>query len=1192
LMSKKTFYRLLIAGFGLGVMGVLAGIGFWAGDVRGKSVEAEMREQLLYQVQTIARTINPRLVKKLTFTKDDKGSPVFEHLSEQMITFAKNIPHCGLYSLALRQGQPVFGLEDYSKDHPLAGQAGSVNKKPPEEFLQIFKDKIPATVGPYTVEHASLVSVAAPVVDPQTGAVIMLVALDILTPDWHARGTLARRQPIIKTLIVILLLLGGTVFVLRCYRKREQVNLKLTVWIVAPVTIAILCVSALLIFYLQQQKNEETRRDMQKFMRMATRESRRHVFSQTQMLQAQMDHIDRSPELREAWRSRDFEALAALSQPICEKLRREFKITHFYFINPDRTCFLRAYNPEKRGGLINRYTLLTAEQTGEDAWGLELGSLGTFTLRYVRPWMQDGKCLGYIELGMEIEHLFSDIADDLHEDLMIVIKKTYTTRENFEAGRKAFGFAGQWEDFPEVIVPHKKFLEIPAELRRLFSESRTKIREDKPIMVRDGDMLLQCGAINFPDAAGRNVAEFIMVREVTTNINLSRSRLILNLSLAVVLFAGVIVLLWSVTVTAAHQIDIAFKALRTSERRYQLLFEGNRDGLVSIDTGGKFIDANSSYCSMLGYSLEELREIKSFYSITPPRCWKQEDKETWNSQLLKSGYTAVTEKEYIGKDGSIFPVELQAFSVFDENKNIQYLWCVARDISERKHKEAELTRLSLAVEQASETVEIMNPDGIIQYVNRAVELLYEKPREEIIGKDSLNYHLDNKKDILIWQEVIAGKTEKIIFSKKKKDGSHVNLELTIKPVYDEGGDIISIVSIGRDITKENQLEEQLRQSQKMEAIGTLSGGIAHDFNNILTGIIGFAEIAKDKVAQDTRSVYYLDQILKLSGRAANLVQQILTFSRKKRSSRKSMQLSPLIKEMLTLLQATLPSIIEIRQKLLDQGSMVEADPTQIHQVLMNLCTNAYHAMQETGGVLEIELTRVSVNQEDITPYQDIKPGPFVLLKVNDTGEGIDPAIINRIFDPFFTTKDVGKGTGLGLSVVHGIIKDHGGDIAVISEPGKGTTFSILLPEATSLSEAALKKKNNGILSGNEYILFVDDEEALTGLATMFLEPLGYKVMAVQSGQEALDLFQKAPETFDLVITDLSMPQMTGYELAQRLIEIRPEIPVILCTGYNDTIFETREKELSIKAVLIKPFNRRALAETIRKVLPSKQSQPV
>jgi len=634
-------------------------------------------------------------------------------------------------------------------------------------------------------------------------------------------------------------------------------------------------------------------------------------------------------------------------------------------------------------------------------------------------------------------------------------------------------------------------------------------------------------------------------------------------------------------ITGRKQVE---EALRESEKRYRLLFEGNRDGVVLVDGKGGFLDANRAFCDMLGYSLEELKEMKDFNSTISVRLKEREHEEIWNNRLLKQGYTGIYEKEYIHKDGSVFPVELQAFAIFNEHRELLYIWGVVRNITERKQAEAEIVRLVTAIDQTRETIEVINPDGVVQYVNKAVEHFNGKTCSEIIGKNIF----DNKQFIdqlrQAWKIVSEGKIWTGVRT-LQLNGIAYEFEFTLTPVFDARGTLTSIISMGRDVTHEKKLEEQLLQSQKMQAIGTLAGGIAHDFNNILAGMLGFIEIAKDEVPQDSQLRHYFDQTLKLGDRAVNLVRQILVFSRKSDSNRSPMQISPLIKEVLNMLRATLPATIEVRQKLLDQGSLVEADPTQIHQVVMNLCTNAYHAMQEKAGVLEVELTRISVSPEDIVSGQDIEPGPHVLLKVSDTGEGIKPEVISRIFDPFFTTKDVGKGTGLGLSVVHGIIKNHRVDITVTSEPGRGTTFSILLPETVSAqSEIIQAADNNTPLSGSEHILFVDDEESLTGLARKLLEPLGYTVTAVQSSREALALFQKAPEQFDLVITDLSMPHMSGYELGQKIIALKPGMPVILCTGYNETILDNKEKEQGIKEVLTKPFNKKVLAETLRRVL--------
>ncbi|MEI6127974.1 MAG: response regulator, partial [Pseudomonadota bacterium] len=316
------------------------------------------------------------------------------------------------------------------------------------------------------------------------------------------------------------------------------------------------------------------------------------------------------------------------------------------------------------------------------------------------------------------------------------------------------------------------------------------------------------------------------------------------------------------------------------------------------------------------------------------------------------------------------------------------------NITALKMAEAERIMLATAFEQAQEVVKIMNPEGIVQYVNKAAERCSAKTRAEIIGTNIFEHDVSLSQLRQAWGIVSKGETYAGLVTYENLKGKVYWLDFTMAPVYDENGAIICIITIGRDVTHERQLEEQLLQSQKMEAIGSLAGGIAHDFNNILAGMLGYTEILKGEVPQGSQSLYHLDQILVLIDRAVNLIQQILIFSRKTDSMCKPMKLTPLIQEVLKMLRATLPTTIEIRQKLSDQSSIVAADPTHIHQVLMNLCTNAGHALQEKGGILEIELTQVSVNREDIEPGQDIKPGPYVLLKISDTGEGIDPAIIS------------------------------------------------------------------------------------------------------------------------------------------------------------------------------------------------------
>lgn len=376
--------------------------------------------------------------------------------------------------------------------------------------------------------------------------------------------------------------------------------------------------------------------------------------------------------------------------------------------------------------------------------------------------------------------------------------------------------------------------------------------------------------------------------------------------------------------------------------------------------------------------------------------------------------------------------------------------------------------------------------------------------------------------------------------------------------------------------------EMLQQVQKLEAIGTMAGGIAHDFNNILGGMIGYMELAKLETHL-SKQKHYLDKALHVSTRAKDMINRILIFSRHQDQERKPIPLAPLIKEGIKLLQAILPSTIQITWQLVDPSVMILADATQIHQILMNLCTNAHHAMREKGGILHIQLVREKVVPGEKQYPLGLAAGLYAKLIVSDTGHGIERAIIDKIFDPFFTTKGPGEGTGLGLSVVYGIVRDHGGKIDIASEPGKGTTFSIFLPLLEAAESAQLQTADS-IPLGDERILFVDDEASIIEVAWEMLTSLGYRVTSRQSSKEALELFRTQPDSFDLVITDMTMPNIRGDDLAKELLKIRADIPIILCTGFSEMISEDTAKDMGIRHFAMKPLYMNDLAQVIRKTL--------
>ena len=393
-------------------------------------------------------------------------------------------------------------------------------------------------------------------------------------------------------------------------------------------------------------------------------------------------------------------------------------------------------------------------------------------------------------------------------------------------------------------------------------------------------------------------------------------------------------------------------------------------------------------------------------------------------------------------------------------------------------------------------------------------------------------------------------------------------------------------ALQREVNERKKTEGHLRQAQKLEAIGTLAGGIAHDFNNILAAIIGFTEMVQEDVTPDSPEKKRLDLVLKGAHRGRDLVKQILSFSRQTEQDQKPVVLSHIVEEELKLLRPTLPSTINIKTTGLANDDVIFADPVQIHQVLMNLCTNAAHAMREKGGVLEIELTRVNCVEGDPPPCHDMKPGAYVVLKVRDTGHGMPPEILERIFDPFFTTKKQGEGTGLGLSVLHGIVRNHKGYITVESEPGKGSVFHVYFPKLEEHAKVETKQDLT-TASGKERILVVDDEAILVELNTQRLSRLGYEVSTMTSSVEALEFFRKEPDRFDLVVTDYTMPNLTGMDLARELMKIRPDIPIILCTGHSESISPDTAKQAGIKEFLIKPIAKHDLARAVRQVLDSK-----
>ena len=526
----------------------------------------------------------------------------------------------------------------------------------------------------------------------------------------------------------------------------------------------------------------------------------------------------------------------------------------------------------------------------------------------------------------------------------------------------------------------------------------------------------------------------------------------------------------------------------------------------------------------------------------------------------------------------------------DENSDFRSL---SFDVCTVKALMASTNRYKTLFESAGDAIFVMDFKGQIIDGNRVACEKLRLSRHDMLNKTTMD--IISPEHAPFWPERMdeLRRLRHIIFETalKAEDGTIVPVEASCRAIeYDNQP---AVLTIARDITERIEAEKekaklrsQLRQAQKMEAIGTLAGGIAHDFNNILQSIFGYTEIASIHASQGKDPNEALDNILTASQRAKGLINQILSFSRQSEQEKQAVQINLIVKEVLKLIRASLPATIEIKGRNLTNDAVVEADPIQIHQVMMNLCSNAHHAMRKGGGVLEVDLTDIDIDRERAAQCGGIQEGPYIELTIRDSGHGIPTEYMDRIFDPYFTSKEKGEGTGLGLAVVHGIISSHGGAITVESEIGKGTAFHVVFPKKNKINakDEPAAVDTPGRQEGTEHILFIDDEPALIDIGKEILSSLGYQVTPCTASDEALTIFKGSPERFDLVITDLTMPKMTGDLLAQELMRIRPEIPVILFTGYSDLVSRERFSKLGIRDCLMKPLTRKDLAESIRRVI--------
>jgi len=640
-------------------------------------------------------------------------------------------------------------------------------------------------------------------------------------------------------------------------------------------------------------------------------------------------------------------------------------------------------------------------------------------------------------------------------------------------------------------------------------------------------------------------------------------------------------------------------ALKEEAIRRRLLIEQSRDGIVVLDTDGAVLEANQKFADMLGYTLQEAQKL---------HLWDW-DKNFSQAVLLELART-VDEKghhfetKHTRKDGSVCDVELcNNGSVINGKKHI---FCICRDVTERKRNDEQLResqeQLStfldnfqgIAYQIARDEISAFRPQlfrGAIERITgySTEEFCSEKTWNDIIHPDDFANVTDSRKWFVDFPEYIFEAEYRII----RKDGTVWWVKDNAQIVKIGKASLIygTIFDINERKTVEEakvKLEEQVRHSQKLEAIGTLAGGVAHDFNNVLGIIIGYTDLVLAEIPENGKTHEKLTHIKKAGNRAKDIIKQLLTFSRKVGPKKQPINVVPVIVEVMTFLRSTLPSTIKLQPNIKADDIMILADPTQMHQVIINLCVNAAQAMENRDGTITVSAENVLFINTMDGPFKTLPGGKYLRIIVQDDGPGISPEIIDRIFDPYFTTRETGKGSGMGLAVVHGIVENHGGVIAVNSILGQGATFTLMIPIIKdTVNEATVQSEI--IPTGNESVLFVDDEEDIVDIGRMMLEAQGFHVKTAVNPLDALDYFRKNPAGFDAVVTDMTMPYINGDILYKEIKKIRPDIPIILCTGHSPYIDEELALEMGVAAYIQKPINKQELVCAIRSAIDKQKT---
>lgn len=940
--------------------------------------------------------------------------------------------------------------------------------------------------------------------------------------------------------------------------------------------VVLLCVFFFSIYWFQR---DDISREVGSKLNSVEKLFKEQLKSDASMMAAALHMLRRDKRVAAALKARDRKALFDLTSAEFGHLHLIHGLTHLYFTGPDRINILRVHKPGKYGDEIDRFTTLEAEKTGEGAHGIELGPLGTFTLRVVEPWTDGGELIGYVELGEEIEHITRKLHAVLGVEICVVIEKEFLDREGWQAGMRMLDREAEWDRFSSVVMIDQT--------KDVFPESLVPLLDEEYYTSGITDVGVSLGGrhyrsrfIRMYDVSGQGVGDMVVMMDVTPLVTGLRNTLLFVGVACLLVGGGLFVLLYAFV----HQTDKQMTTATEKLVRVTKAIDSASDAIIIADASGRPIYQNEACSELFGYTLEDLEAAGALYADPAVAIEVRKtvaQGKPWHGQV-----------ETRHRLGRKIPVSLRADAILGEGKEIAGYISIHTDIRERKRAEEALLeseeRFKALFDNAGDAIFIHDFEGNMIEVNQVACNRLGYNRDELLKMTPTDFNPPEEKPLIPRRLEELQRQGQIKFETTHvaSDGRTIPVEIVSRTIDYRGNGVM--ISTARDISdrkraeKEQQrLQTQLAQAQKMKAVGTLAGGVAHEFNNLLMGIQGNTSLLLMDLGSQASQQRRLKNIEHQVEVGATLTSMLLGYARKGNYEVKLLDLNLLTNKTFAFFGRTRKGI-KIRLELAKGPLAIEADRRQLEQVFLSLFLNAVDAMPEGGDVF-IKTKHTTHRSMQGKPY-DPKQGNYAMLTVTDTGIGMDQETMEHVFDPFFTTKEVGKGTGLGLASAYGIIKAHGGYIEVDSTKGRGSTFTIYLP----LSEKVYKvtQAADRVVGGTETILLVDDEDPIRQLGKDLLEAMGYHVLEASNGEEAIEVYRMNQDQIDVVLLEMNMHKMEGKLACVRLKEMNPNVGILL-VGSAPINGEAREilKE-NCDGFIEKPFNMKKLSARIREILDS------